>query len=54
MKKSIQGMSLLEVLVTLLIGTLVAAAALQILLTSTLNYNIQNLCLSYKIMVILD
>lgn len=41
MKKSIQGMSLLEVLVTLLIGTLVAAAALQVLLTSTLNYNIQ-------------
>lgn len=41
MKKSIQGMSLVEVLVTLLIGTLVAAAALQVLLTSTLNYNMQ-------------
>ncbi|BBL21858.1 hypothetical protein F939_00886 [Acinetobacter radioresistens DSM 6976 = NBRC 102413 = CIP 103788] len=41
MKKSIQGMSLVELLVTLLIGIIVAAAALQVLLISTLNYNIQ-------------
>ena len=36
-----KGMSLIEVLVTLLIGTLIIAAGLQVLLTSTLSYNVQ-------------